>query len=103
MTKRNIVSLSPLRKAHICFLIVRFSYDRVDEPIARVGCFPLGVERIAPIAMSSFPIRIDGDCLCEPDTRSIESIAPKLRISRLVTFLELHITGVQRGFVKMRV
>ena len=53
--------------------------------------------------MSSFPIRIDGDCLCEPDTRSIESIAPKLRISRLVTFLELHITGVQRGFVKMRV
>src|SRR5437867_7651284 len=100
MAERDLMPIRPLREAHIGSPIVRFSDNRVDKLIACVGCFPLRLKRVAPIPMSSFPIWIDGDCLREPGASSIESVTAKLRVSRLVAFLELHIAGIQRGFVK---
>ena len=99
----NVMPLGPLAKAFICPSFVGFRNDRVHELVTRITCLALRVQGISPISVGSLAIRIYGYCLCEPGSGTIEGLAAILRVSRVISLLEFHVSSKQSGLVKCRV
>src|ERR1700758_3890710 len=97
------MSLSPLREPDIRCAAVRLGDDGIDKFVARVVCFSLGIQSVAPITIRSFAICIDSNRFRKPYARSIERVAAKLSISRLIPFLEFHIADVKSRFIEPRI
>src|SRR5713101_4490211 len=103
MTQPYAMPIGPLRKAGIYPSLVGFRDDRIHEFISRFVCLALRVQSVAPVAIGGFAIRTDSDRFCEPDACAVEGVAAELRVGRVVSFLEFHVSREQGGLVKLRV
>ena len=61
----------------------------------------MGVQRIAPVTIRGFAIRIDRNRLRKPDSRGVKVIATVLGVGRIICFLIRRIARIERRVVEL--
>src|ERR1041384_8594443 len=90
MSELNVHAFAPLDESRARETIVRFGNECLDKLVARFGYLALLHQRVAPVAISSFAIRIDLNRAREPFTRFL-----------LIGTFEIDVADEQRCFIKI--